>query len=96
MPTRNITLTDQDERLIDGLVAVGRYRNASEVVREGLRLVDCRETQDAEKLQALRAAAQQGIDSIERGDYKDFDTVDDLVAYLDNLADKVIGTGTVR
>lgn len=96
MPTRHIVLSDQDERLIDGLVAKGRFGNANEVVREGLRLVDSRETQDAEKLQALRAAAQARIDSIERGDCKDFDTVDDLVTYLDKLADEVLGKETAR
>ena len=91
MPTRHIILTDQDERLIEELVAKGRFENASEVVREGLRLVDSRETQDAEKLKALRAAVQVGIDDIERGDYKEFEDVPALVNYLDKLANKVLG-----
>ena len=39
MPTRNVVLTDRQEALIEALVQSGRYQNASEVMREGLRLV---------------------------------------------------------
>jgi antitoxin ParD1/3/4 len=38
--TRNVSLTPQLEAFIDGRVAVGRYRSASEVVRAGLRLLE--------------------------------------------------------
>ena len=34
MPTRNITLTDHLDDFIEGGVASGRYKNASEVVRD--------------------------------------------------------------
>ena len=39
MPTRNVVLTKHQEKLLKNLVATGRYQNASEVLREGLRLV---------------------------------------------------------
>ena len=42
MPTRNVVLTDRQEKLVDELVGSGRYQNASEVLREGLRLVEQR------------------------------------------------------
>lgn len=38
--TRNVSLTPTQDALIDALVAGGRFRTASEVVREGLRLVE--------------------------------------------------------
>jgi len=47
MPTRNGVLTDHQEELIDKLVGSGRYQNASEVLRGGLRLVEQREAEDA-------------------------------------------------
>src|SRR5947208_3510895 len=43
MPTRNLVLTDHQEKLIKKLVESGRYQNASEVLREGLRLVEQRD-----------------------------------------------------
>ena len=40
MPTRNINLTDHLDDFIEGGVASGRYKNASEVVPDGLRLLE--------------------------------------------------------
>ena len=40
MPTRNVVLTDHQSALLDRLVAEGRYQNASEAMREGLRLIE--------------------------------------------------------
>src|SRR3974377_1933957 len=57
VPTRNVGLTDSQEKLIDELVGSGRYQNASEVLREGLRLIEQREVEEAVKLKALRKAA---------------------------------------
>ena len=90
MPTRNVVLTDHQSSLIDELVESGRYQNASEVLREGLRLIEAREAEDAAKLEALRAAVQEGIASMERGDYREFKTAKELRAYLDRLAEKAI------
>ena len=58
MPTRNVVLTDHQATLVEQLVTSGRYQNASEVLREGLRLVEQREAEDAHRLEALRAAVQ--------------------------------------
>ncbi|QYY37422.1 type II toxin-antitoxin system ParD family antitoxin [Ruficoccus sp. ZRK36] len=41
----NVSLTDKLEDFVNELVAQGRYRSASEVVREGLRLLEIREAQ---------------------------------------------------
>src|SRR3984893_14227840 len=60
MPTRNVVLTDRQEKLIEDLVDSGRYQNASEVLRDGLRLVEQREAEAAAKLEALRGAAPIG------------------------------------
>ena len=50
MTTRNIVLTDHQEHLVGNLVKAGRYQNASEVLREGLRLVEEKEVQLQQKL----------------------------------------------
>ena len=41
----NVSLTDKLEEFVNRLVEQGRYRSASEVVREGLRLLEIRESQ---------------------------------------------------
>jgi antitoxin ParD1/3/4 len=51
------------EAVIEGLIEGGRYSTASEVIREGLRLVEEREEQRKAKLEALRAEIQKGFDS---------------------------------
>lgn len=54
MPTRNIVLTDQQAQFVEQMVASGRYQNASEVLREGLRLVYEREKELALRLQSYQ------------------------------------------
>ena len=51
------------EDMIDSLIEDGRYATASEIIREGLRLVEDREERRKTRLQALRAEIQKGIDS---------------------------------
>jgi antitoxin ParD1/3/4 len=51
------------EAVIEGLIDSGRYSTASEVIREGLRLVEEREERRKAKLEALRAEIQKGFDS---------------------------------
>jgi antitoxin ParD1/3/4 len=51
------------EEMIEGLLESGRYSTASEVMREGLRLVEEREERRKVKLEALRAEIQKGFDS---------------------------------
>jgi antitoxin ParD1/3/4 len=50
VPTRNVVLTEQQSVLIERLVNSGRYQNASEVLRDGLRLVAQRESEDVARL----------------------------------------------
>ena len=40
MVTRNVVLTDTQDQLVQALVASGRYQNASEALRAGLRLLE--------------------------------------------------------
>jgi antitoxin ParD1/3/4 len=53
----NVSLGDRWEEFVDRIVKTGRYSSASEVVREGLRLVEEREA----KLAALRATLDASV-----------------------------------
>jgi len=90
MPTRNVVLTERHEQLIDVLVQSGRYQNASEVLREGLRLVEEREARDATLLAALRDAAVVGITALDEGAYREFAGPDALRAHLERVAARVL------
>jgi antitoxin ParD1/3/4 len=74
MPTRNVVLTDHQAELVEELVASGRYQNASEVLREGLRLIEAREAEDRIRLKSLRDAARLGVADVEAGRYRLFDS----------------------
>jgi len=68
MPTRNVNLTDELDRFVAKKVKTGRYENASEVVRAGLRTLEREEQQYEAKLAALRAAIDEGDGSVAEGD----------------------------
>ena len=69
MPTRNVNLTEHFDRFIETGITSGRFSNASEVVREGLRLLEQREQEDKARIDWLRGAAKEGFDAADRGDY---------------------------
>ena len=69
----SVNLGDKLEAAVDRLVKTGRYNSRSEVLRDGVRLIDERET----KLAALHAAIQVGIDAADAGDVVDADEVFD-------------------
>jgi antitoxin ParD1/3/4 len=94
MPTKNVVLTKRQEELIETLVESGRYQNASEVLRDGLRLVEQREAEEAAKLEVLREAARFGVAALDRGEFKEFENIQDLQAYLNDLSEKVISRAT--
>ncbi|BAO82721.1 predicted transcriptional regulators containing the CopG/Arc/MetJ DNA-binding domain [Serpentinimonas maccroryi] len=62
MPT-SVALSPHFETFIRQQVEAGRFNNASEVVRAGLRLLEEREAEQAAKLQALREAIAVGLAS---------------------------------
>jgi antitoxin ParD1/3/4 len=64
----NVSLTPELERLVQRKVKSGEYQTASEVVREGLRLI-----KERDRINWLRAEIQKGIDAAERGEYEDYD-----------------------
>jgi antitoxin ParD1/3/4 len=90
MPTRNVVLTDYQAELVERLVASGRYQNASEVLREGLRLVESRETEEKARLKALREAARAGIADIEAGRFRSFESAASIERHLASVSGAAI------
>lgn len=72
MPTRNVVLTDHQEAFVSELVRSGRYKNASEVLRESLRIMEKREQEDAAKLENLRRRLYLAEHDAEQGEIDDY------------------------
>jgi antitoxin ParD1/3/4 len=62
MPS-SYALGDKFEKFVESLIKQGRYNSKSEVIRDGLRLLQDRERERAEKIKELREAFRQGIES---------------------------------
>jgi antitoxin ParD1/3/4 len=84
MPTRNINLTERQDRFVAQVLTSGRYQNASEVVRDGLRLLERREDEDAAKLARLRSALAEADGALANGDFEDV-ALEDLGGWLNAL-----------
>jgi antitoxin ParD1/3/4 len=65
----NVSLTPELEQFVSEKVKTGMYQTASEVIREGLRLVRERD----QRMEALRRDVRAGFEAIERGEFTDYD-----------------------
>ena len=65
----NIFLTPELEQLVAQKVGTGMYQTASEVIREGLRLLKERDL----RLESLRRDVRAGFDAVDRGEFSDYD-----------------------
>ncbi|GGB53335.1 type II toxin-antitoxin system ParD family antitoxin [Blastomonas aquatica] len=79
----NVSIGERWEGYVEALLKTGRYGSASEIVREGLRLVEEREA----KLAALRETIEAAI--AEGGEH----TIEEVDAYLDKVLDDMEKSG---
>ncbi|MEQ8402753.1 MAG: type II toxin-antitoxin system ParD family antitoxin [Roseitalea porphyridii] len=75
-------LGDALERFVDDLVKTGRYGSKSEVLREGVRLVQEREA----RLTHFHNLVREGLEAAEKGETDD----------LDEVFDDLLGTATAE
>jgi antitoxin ParD1/3/4 len=84
MPTRNVSLTAEQDAFVEKVVQAGEYQNASEAIRAALRVLQQQRREDALKLKALRIQIKAGVDALERGDFTEIEAAD-LDSYLEGL-----------
>jgi antitoxin ParD1/3/4 len=89
VPTGNVVLTEHHVKVITDLVASGRYQNASEVMPEGLRLIEEHDSRDAAKLTILQDAARAGFADFDMGRFVELyeDTIEDIISDLGRKAE---------
>ena len=71
MKNTSISLGDYFDQFVQSQVSAGRYKNVSEVIRAGLRLLEDEESKVIALREAIRAGKESGI-------VEDFDTVQNL------------------
>jgi antitoxin ParD1/3/4 len=71
----NVSLTPELEQFVQSRVASGRYQTASEVIREGLRLLEEREEARETALRELRTKLRRAIEQADRGEFLDGEMV---------------------
>ncbi len=64
MATRNVVLTEAQSAMIDRLVASGRFQNASEALRAGLRLLE----REEDETELLRTRLTLSLEQARRGE----------------------------
>ena len=86
MPTRKVTLTQHLDRFVENEVKSGRFSDASEVIREGLRLMERGKLREDASLEWLRGAVREGIEGIDAGYGIHFSSMNELSTYIDETA----------
>ena len=88
MPQRSITITKQQDMLIDQAMRSGGYGNVSEVFREALRLWEKTFQPTASNDDLMLAAGLRGYDSWKAGQYTELNGPEDVSKFLDDIFDE--------
>ena len=70
----SVSFTPQQAEFLAACVASGRYQSMSEVVREGLRLLEDSQERRQAELERARALIQEGADQLDRDEVVDGET----------------------
>ncbi len=81
----NFSLTPSLEQFVRDRADSGDYNNASEVVREAIRLLKRAEEQRALKMARLRAAIRDGDEALARGEFSDLNSDQELDEFFAEL-----------
>ncbi len=81
----NFSLTPSLEQFVRDRAESGDYNNASEVVREAIRLLKRAEERRALKMERLRAAIREGDEALARGEFTDLNSDQELDEFFAEL-----------
>ena len=81
----NFSLTPSLEQFVRDRAESGDYNNASEVVRDAIRLLKRTEERRALKMERLRAAIRDGDEALARGEFTDLDSDRELDEFFAEL-----------
>lgn len=78
----NVSLTKELENFVNELVASGMYFSASEVVRDGLRLLKEEEALKKIRYKELRLEISKGVEDLRNGNSETFSSGDEVFAEI--------------
>ena len=87
----NVSLTPKLEQFVNRKLASGRYQTGSEVVRDGLRLLEEQDQLRQARLKQLQAELKVGLSDLKAGRYRTYDK-----SGLEKLATEVKDRGRKR
>lgn len=70
----SVSFTPQQAKFLASCVASGRYQSTSEVVREGIRLLEDHQARLQAEVERARSLIQEGADQLDRGEVVDGET----------------------
>ncbi len=70
----SVSFTPQQAKFLASCVASGRYQSTSEVVREGIRLLEDHQARLHAEVERARSLIQEGADQLDRGEVVDGET----------------------
>jgi len=85
MPIRSVHLTEHFDEFIESGIDSGRFSDASEIVREGLRLLEEREQDERVKLKWLRAAAKEGFVALNGAAFTEITSEAELASFMESI-----------
>ncbi len=85
MPTQNVNITEAQAEFIRLSVESGDYNNASELVREALRLLKEHKDEHQARVAYLRGELQKAYDARERREYIDLHGKEDIQALRESM-----------
>lgn len=96
MPARNINLTEHLDHFVQKEIKAGRYQNASEVLRAGLRLLEQQAREDREKLALLRSLAAEAFQELDQGRGIKIASDRELEDFMGRIGRRVVSSGKRR
>lgn len=92
----NISLTPELDTFVEGKVKSGLYHSASEVIREGLRLLKERDVLQDIRAEELRKQVREGFAQIARGESLEFSSPEEIVSHITQEGRKRVASKSVR
>jgi antitoxin ParD1/3/4 len=96
MPTRNVNLTDHFDQFVRSEIKAGRFRNASEVMRAGLRLLEQQSREDRAKLTLLGSLATEAFQELDQGKGIKISSDHELEDVMRRISSRVVSNGKRR
>jgi antitoxin ParD1/3/4 len=90
MPKRNVELTVHFDRFVESEIASGRFKDASEVLLAGLRLLEQHSRENEEKVAALRGLAAEAFAAIDRGEGIGIDGEEELAKHIARIGRRAV------